>query len=231
MKRYNDANKWAGAGTTSSKGQHPPARGSAILDIYIHPSSDVSEKASIGKGTRIWQSCQVREGASIGCGCNLGRGVYIDAHVCVGDNCKIQNYVSVYEGVTLENGVFCGPHCVFTNDKRPRAINPDGTPKSVADWVITPTRVCEGAAIGANATIVCGVTIGRWAMVGSGAVVTRDVPDHGLVFGNPAQIRGFVCACGERLTLSTREGNAIVACCPGCGGSVRIAAEVWAGAE
>jgi len=198
------------------------------LGFFVHPTSDVSAEASVGDGTRIWQSCQVREGAVIGSDCNLGRGVYIDAHVRVGDNCKIQNYVSIYEGVTLEDGVFCGPHCVFTNDKRPRAVNPDGTPKSADDWIITPTLVREGAAIGANATVVCGITIGRWAMIGSGAVVTRDVPDYGLVWGNPARLRGYICPCGERLVHEARGEDSVIARCPACGHVVRIAADLWA---
>src|SRR3974377_800718 len=167
--------------------------------FFVHPSADVSPKASIGEGTRIWQHCQVREGASVGRNCILSKGVYIDAGVRIGDNVKIQNGISVYHGVTLEDGVFCGPHCVFTNDKQPRAINPDGTLKSATGWLVRKTRVKMGASIGAHATIVCGVTIGRWAMIGAGAVVTRDVPDHGLVYGNPARLRGFVCPCGEKL--------------------------------
>ena len=143
-------------------------------EIYIHPTSDVSPRSQIGANTKIWQHCQVRDGAVIGRNCILGKGVFIDLNVHVGNNVKIQNGVSVYEGVTLEDGVFCGPHCTFTNDLKPRAVNPDGSLKGPNDWVITPTRVRSGASIGAHATVVCGVTIGRWAMIGAGAVVTRD---------------------------------------------------------
>ena len=169
------------------------------MSLYIHPTADVSPQASLGDDTKVWQLVQIREGATIGRECILGRGVYIDTHVVIGNRVKIQNYATVYEGVTLEDGVFVGPHVVFTNDKIPRAINPDGTLKSTADWTITATYVQKGAALGANATIVCGITIGRWAMVGSGAVVTHDVPDHGLVVGNPAKLIGFVCKCGQRM--------------------------------
>jgi UDP-2-acetamido-3-amino-2,3-dideoxy-glucuronate N-acetyltransferase len=166
---------------------------------FVHATANVASEAAIGDRTQIWQHCQVREGAIIGEECILGKGVYIDARVRIGNRVKIQNYVSVYEGVTLEDGVFCGPHCVFTNDRQPRAINPDGSLKRADDWTIAPTLVRMGAAIGANATVVCGVTVGRWAMVGAGAVVTRDVPDYGLVYGNPARLYGFVCPCGTRL--------------------------------
>lgn len=176
--------------------------------FFVHPTSDVSPQATIGESTKIWQHCQVREGAVIGRNCILSKGVYIDFGVHIGDNVKIQNGISVYHGVTLEDGVFCGPHCVFTNDKQPRAINPDGTLKRLEDWTLSKTLVRYGASIGAHATLVCGVTIGRWAMIGSGAVVTRDVPEYGLVYGNPARLHGFVCPCGEKLTtddLSTSD--------------------------
>ena len=168
---------------------------------FVHPTADVSPQAVVGEGTKIWQQCQVREQAVIGRNCILSKGVYIDAGVHVGNNVKIQNGISVYHGVTLEDGVFCGPHCVFTNDRQPRAVNPDGSLKSADDWTITETLVRAGASIGAHATLVCGVTIGRWAMIGAGAVVTRDVPDYGLVYGTPARLRGFVCPCGEKLAM------------------------------
>lgn len=174
--------------------------------FFVHPTADVSPQASLGEGAKVWQHCQVREQAVIGRNCTLSKGVYIDSGVRIGNHVKIQNGISVYHGVTLEDGVFCGPHCVFTNDKQPRAINPDGSLKDVADWTVSETLVRTGASIGAHATIVCGVTIGRWAMIGAGAVVTRDVPDYGLVYGNPAQLRGFVCPCGEKLTRSVERG-------------------------
>lgn len=170
-------------------------------DFFVHPSSDVSSEANIGKGTKIWQHCQVREGAKLGENCILSKGVYIDSNVTIGNNVKIQNGISVYHGVTLEDGVFCGPHCVFTNDLHPRAINPDGSLKGASDWEVSETIVKVGASIGAHATIVCGHTVGKWAMVGAGAVVTKNVPDYGLVVGNPARLIGFVCPCGQKLAL------------------------------
>jgi UDP-2-acetamido-3-amino-2,3-dideoxy-glucuronate N-acetyltransferase len=196
-------------------------------NFFVHPSADVSPKAQIGEGTKIWQHCQVREGAVLGRNCILSKGVYIDADARVGNNVKIQNGISVYHGVTLEDGVFCGPHCVFTNDRQPRAIHADGTLKTSEDWLLSETLVKRGASIGAHATIVCGVTIGRWAMIGAGAVVTRDVPDHGLVYGNPARLHGYVCACGEKLIdrsagISDPETDPVLMACPQCGAQVSI---------
>jgi len=196
-------------------------------NVKIHPTADVSPEAEIGAGTAIWHQCQVREGTKIGANCILSKGVYVDAGVTLGDNVKVQNYVSIYHGVTIEDGVFCGPHCVFTNDKNPRAVNPDGSRKAADDWVLSQTRVCMGAAIGANATIVCGVTIGRWAMIGSGSVVTRDVPDYGLVWGNPARLRGFVCPCGGRLQEYGKERTQVMTRCPTCGRLIPIDQVLW----
>jgi UDP-2-acetamido-3-amino-2,3-dideoxy-glucuronate N-acetyltransferase len=180
--------------------------------VRIHPTADVSPRAEIGDGTQIWLFCQVRENAKIGKGCIFGKGVYVDSDVVIGDNVKIQNNVSIYVGVTIDDGVFVGPHVCFTNDKVPRAVNADMTPKSADDWKVTPTRVKSGAALGANATIVCGVTVGTWAMVGSGAVVTKDVPDHALVLGNPARFAGWVCSCGERVVIDEAKSSGICTC-------------------
>ena len=152
--------------------------------ISIHPTAEISDEATIGERTRIWRQVQVREGASIGEDCILGKGVYIDARVKIGSRVKIQNHVSVFEGVTLEDGVFVGPHVCFTNDLFPRAITREGALKSADDWTITPTLVKYGASLGAAAVIRCGVTIGEFALVGAGAVVTHDVPPHTLVLGN-----------------------------------------------
>src|SRR5437899_8311359 len=138
----------------------------------IHPAAEVSPEPHIGAGTRIWNQVQVREHAHIGEECNIGKGVYIDAHVHIGSRVKIQNHVSVFEGVTLEDGVFVGPHVCFTNDLFPRAITPDGKLKSANDWEITPTLVKYGASLGAGSVIVCGVTIGQFDLVGPGSVVT-----------------------------------------------------------
>lgn len=177
------------------------------MSIRVHSTAEVSPKAFIGHGTSVWNHVQIREDASIGENCVLSKGVYIDFGVQIGNNVKIQNGISVYHGVTLEDGVFCGPHCVFTNDRQPRSINPDGSLRAANDWVLSETLVRTGASIGANATIVCGVTIGRWAMVGAGAVVTRDVPDYGLVYGNPAKLRGFACPCSAKLELISSQLN------------------------
>lgn len=177
----------------------------------IHPSADVAPEARIGPGTRIWNEAQVREGAVVGADCNIGKGVYIDRDVVVGDRVKIQNRVSLYRGVTIEDGVCIGPHVSFTNDLYPRAVHPDGRPRTDDDWEPVPTLVREGASIGAGAVILGGVTIGRWALVGAGAVVTRDVPDHALVLGNPARPVGYVCVCGHRLA---QEGDGWR--CPAC---------------
>src|SRR5262245_61682851 len=135
----------------------------------IHPDAEVSKDATIGEGCMIWKDVQVREGAKLGTKCILGKGSFVDVHVTIGNNVKIQNNASVYEGAQLEDGVFVGPHVVFTNDKIPRGINPDGTLKSATDWTVGQTRVKYGAAIGGHTVIVTGVTIGRWAMIGSGA--------------------------------------------------------------
>jgi UDP-2-acetamido-3-amino-2,3-dideoxy-glucuronate N-acetyltransferase len=166
--------------------------------IKIHPIADVSPKAEIGDGSLIWRNAQIREHATLGHNCIVGQSAYIDFAVVIGDNVKIQNNASLYYGLELEDGVFVGPHVIFTNDRIPRAINPDGSLKSADDWEVGRTRVCYGAAIGAGAVIVTGVTIGRWAMVGAGAVVTKDVPDHALVAGSPARILGYVSAKGVR---------------------------------
>ena len=170
----------------------------------IHPTACVDEGARIGAGTRIWHFSHVLSGSCVGEGCNIGQNVVIGPDAVVGRGCKIQNNVSVYKGVTLEDYVFCGPSMVFTNVWNPRAHI-----RRMDE--LRATLVREGASLGANCTIVCGVTIGRYALVGAGSVVTRDVPDHALVYGNPARQRGWVCQCGEKLDAELR--------CPACGGA------------
>lgn len=168
----------------------------------IHPTAVIDNDVLIGENSRIWHFSHILPGTVIGQNCNIGQNVVIGPDVSVGNGCKIQNNVSVYKGVTLEDDVFCGPSMVFTNVYNPRA-NIRRMDEA------RPTLVRHGASIGANATIVCGVTIGRFAFVGAGTVVTRDVPDHALVFGNPARQRGWVCECGEKLTD--------MLACPACG--------------
>ncbi|MBI4706167.1 MAG: N-acetyltransferase [Deltaproteobacteria bacterium] len=177
------------------------------MSIFVHPTAVVEDGAEIGDGTRIWHFCHVRAGARIGRSCILGKNVYVDAAVRVGNNVKIQNNVSIYHGVEIADGVFLGPHACFTNDLSPRAIKLDGTLRGEEDWVLARTFVGYGASIGANATIVAGTRIGQWALVGAGAVVTRDVPDYALVYGNPARLRGVVAPTGEIVSRQYRAGR------------------------
>ena len=165
-------------------------------DYFVHGSSYVDDHVRIGEGTKIWHFCHIQSGAVIGRQCSLGQNVNVANNVRIGDGCKLQNNVSLYEGVELENYVFCGPSCVFTNDLTPRAKYPKGR----AGYLKTVIK--EGATIGANATIVCGHTVGRWALIGAGAVVVDDVPSHALMLGVPARRKGWVCECGEVLGAS-----------------------------
>ncbi len=173
---------------------------------YIHPTAEVEEGVTIGGGTRIWHQVHVRQGAAFGNDCNLGKNVFVDECVRIGHRAKIQNNVSVYRGVEIGDDVFVGPSAVFTNDLRPRAAN--------SEWQITPTIVERGSSIGANATVVCGVTIGAHAMVAAGSVVTRSVQPHHLVVGNPARHRGWVCVCGEVVSRSLDRPTDLR--CEGC---------------
>lgn len=160
-------------------------------DTYIDASANVSSDTVIGSGTKIWINTQIREKTSIGRNCIISKDVYIDTGVSIGDGCKIQNSVSVYQGVMIENDVFVGPNVSFTNDKVPRAFN--------SEWKITETLVKNGASLGANSTIVCGIVIGEYAMVAAGSVVTKNVPPYTLVVGNPARIVGKIDKAGNKI--------------------------------
>src|SRR5512147_302197 len=167
-------------------------------DYFVHESSYIDDGAVIGRGTKIWHFCHVLPGAVIGERCNLGQNVVVMGGTRLGNNVKVQNNVSIYEGVTLEDDVFCGPSCVFTNVSNPRS-------HVSRKHEFRPTLVERGASLGANSTIVCGVTIGRYALIGAGAVVTSDVPAFGLMVGVPARRVGWICQCGERLQLRDRQ--------------------------
>jgi UDP-2-acetamido-3-amino-2,3-dideoxy-glucuronate N-acetyltransferase len=172
------------------------------VPYFVHESSYVDEPVEIGEGTKIWHFSHVMAHARIGSRCSIGQNVLIASNVVIGNNVKIQNNVSVYEGVTLEDDVFCGPSMVFTNVNTPRS----GTPRNTsADYLVTIVR--HGASIGANATIVCGHTLGEFAFVGAGSVVTADVPPHAVVYGNPARIAGYACECGVRLRFETERAR------------------------
>lgn len=167
--------------------------------VRIAASADVDERAVIGAGSSIWHLAQVREEAVLGRGCVIGRGAYIGTGVRLGDNVKVQNYALVYEPAEVGDGAFIGPAAVFTNDHRPRSVDPDGTQKRAGDWHAVGVIIGEGASIGARAVCVAPVRIGRWAMVGAGAVVTVDVPEFALVVGVPARRIGWIGKAGERL--------------------------------
>lgn len=165
-----------------------------MADFFAHPTAVIDPGARIGPGTKVWHFSHVSPGARIGAGCSLGQNVFVAGGVTVGDGVKIQNNVSLYEGVVLEDYAFCGPSMVFTNVKTPRSAFPRNTSADYAE-----TRVKRGASIGANATIVCGITLGAWCFVAAGAVVTKDVPAHALMAGVPARRLGWACGCGATL--------------------------------
>lgn len=173
------------------------------MSFFVHESSYIDDDVEIGEGTKIWLFCHIQKGARIGGNCSLGQNVNISNNVRIGNGVKIQNNVSIYEGVEIEDDVFCGPSCVFTNDLTPRAKYPKGHEN------YKKTVIKNGTSIGANATIVCGNTIGEWALIGAGAVVASDVPPHALMMGVPAKRKGWVCECGVIL----KDGLV----CPKCG--------------
>jgi len=187
---------------------------------YFKHQTAVVESDNIGEGTKIWHFAHVRKGAKIGENCVVGKSAYIDVAVEIGNGVKIQNFVSVYNGVIIEDDVLIGPSVTFTNDLYPRAFSWD-------ENKITPTVVKKGASIGANSTIVCGVVIGEYAMVGAGSVVTNIVPPFGLVYGNPGELKGFVCYCGRKLQDKEKGSEKVIFKCPRCGKEVEIDREIY----
>jgi UDP-2-acetamido-3-amino-2,3-dideoxy-glucuronate N-acetyltransferase len=168
--------------------------------VFIHESAVVDEGAAVGQGTKIWHFSHIMSGARIGENCRIGQNCFVGSRAVLGDGVKLQNNVSVYDLVTLEDNVFVGPSAVFTNDTNPRAAYPKG-----GKWI--PTLVKRGVTIGANSTILCGITLGSHCLVGAGAVVTKDVPDYAIVVGNPASLTGWMCECGEKLEFNSDEGK------------------------
>lgn len=175
-------------------------------DVRVHSTAIVEDGADIGEGTSVWHHAHVRDGASVGVDCVIGKNVYVDTQAVVGDRCKLQNNVSVYHGVQIGDDVFVGPSATFTNDLVPRAFN--------ADWKIVETHVHNGASIGANATVVCGVTLGEYSMIAAGATVTHDVAAHQLVAGTPARHLGWVCRCGKVVSRDTAAPSRLL--CDDC---------------
>jgi len=187
-----------------------------LSNVYIHPTAVVDKTSKIGEGTKIWHFVHVRENAEIGAKCVLGHSVYIDREVKIGDHVKLENRANVYQGVKIEDDVFVGPHVTFTNDPYPRSFS--------TDWKIVPTLVKKGASVGAGSVVLCGVTINEYAMIGAGSVVTKDVPPHALVHGNPARIRGFVCRCGRKLVKEKLQHGFVLMRCSYCGEEYKIPA-------
>jgi len=185
--------------------------------FFKHPTA-IIESDAIGEGTKIWHFVHVREKAKIGKNCTIGKSVYIDTEVEIGDNVKIENFASLYKGVKVEDDVFIGPAVTFTNDLYPRSFLWD-------ESRIGYTKIQRGASIGANATVICGVTIGEYALVGAGSVVTKDVPPFGLVYGNPARLMGFICSCGSKLEKRVEENEERILYECGCGNKVEIKRE------
>jgi UDP-2-acetamido-3-amino-2,3-dideoxy-glucuronate N-acetyltransferase len=176
-----------------------------VRPVFVHETAIIEAGVSLGDGTHVWHHAQVREGAVIGRDCSLGKNVFVDQGVRIGDRVRIANNVSVYRGVTLSDDVFVGPSAVFTNDRRPRSHG--------YDWEETPTRVRRGASVGANATILCGIELGEWCMVGAGAVVTHDVADWQLVLGTPARSAGWCCWCGRVVSRANVRPADVVCDC------------------
>lgn len=183
---------------------------------FIHWTADVSEQAKLGKNAKIWHHAQIRENAKIGSNCIIGKNVYIDHGVTIGNNVKIQNNALVYYGSKIEDGVFIGPNVCLTNDKLPRAITKDGKLKDNKDWNAGRILIKKGASIGAAAVILPGITIGQFAMVGAASLVTKDAPDYALVYGNPAELKGYVCKCGAKIAKIVEKAGNLALFCSKC---------------
>jgi acetyltransferase-like isoleucine patch superfamily enzyme len=191
-----------------------------VNKVYVHPTAVIDKTAVIGDGTKVWHFVHVRENAEIGRNCVLGDFVYVGIGVKIGNSVKLENRATVYGGVKIEDKVFVGPHVTFTNDPYPRSFS--------TDWKIVSTLVRKGASIGAGAVVMCGVTIGEYAMIGAGSVVTKDVPSHAIVYGNPAEVRGFACKCGRNLEEGETKRKFVFMKCPFCGEKYEIPAENYA---
>lgn len=182
--------------------------------VLIHPTAEVHPSARIGRGTKIWSQVHVREDAVIGRNCHISKDVYIDIGVRIGNGVKIQNGVSVYRGVELEDDTFVGPHAAFTNDLMPRAFS--------REWEVIPTYVRRGASIGANATVLCGITLGPYSMVSAGSTATSDVPPYGLMIGSPARVAAYICRRGHRMQPANQSSFRATYRCERCRESLRV---------
>jgi len=193
---------------------------------FIHKTAIVEDKVTIGQDTKIWHFAHIRHGTKIGKNCVIGKSVFIDFETEIGDNVKIQNHAIIYHKAIVEDGVFIGPNVCFTNDKIPRAINTDGSIKSANDWQVSTIKIGRGSSIGGHSVILPGVEIGEFALIGAGAVVTKNIPSFALSFGNPARIRGFVCRCGKKIEKFLESNEVIVGKCA-CGLNVPIDRELF----
>lgn len=191
-----------------------------MKEVYIHPTAVVDKTAKIGEGTKVWHFTHVRENAEIGRDCVLAHSVYVGKGVKIGNGVKLENRATIYQGVKVEDKVFVGPHVTFTNDPYPRSFS--------TDWRIVETLVKGGASIGAGSVVICGVTLGEYAMIGAGSVVTNDIPSHALAYGNPAEVRGFVCKCGRKLKEEKKKRDFILMKCLRCGEKYKIPTQDYA---
>ena len=185
-------------------------------DYTVHPTAIIEDNVTIGSGSKVWHYAQIRRGTKIGKNCIVGKSVFVDIDSEIGDNVKIQNHALIYHKAIISDGVFIGPNVCFTNDKLPRAINPDGTLKSAEDWEGSTIKIAQGASIGGHSVILPGVSIGEFALTGSGSVISKNVPAFGLVYGNPARLKGFVCRCGKKILSYSEVENKIIGKCTCC---------------